>query len=77
MSYYRPLPRVRSEVNASSVSHYMTGSCDNGKCAYLGNGYTQDDITKFLIDPTSIPSRRQILNNTEIGTCAAHAPAPV
>lgn len=77
MSYYRPAPRVRTAVNASAVSHYMTGSCDNGHCAYLGNGYTQDDITKFLIDPTSIPARRQILNNTEIGTCSAHAPAPV
>jgi MAC/Perforin domain. len=56
-----------------ALADQTSSACNNGVCAGLGHAFYLRDIN--LLDPTAQTSRRQILLNTALGTCATKTPS--
>ena len=56
-----------------ALADQTSSPCHDGVCAGLGHAFYLRDIN--LLDPTAQTSRRQILLNTALGTCATKTPS--
>ena len=55
-------------MSSTGMANEISPACPNGVCPGLGHAFYMPELN--LLDPTAQTSRRQILRNTVMGTCA-------